>query len=287
MIGAGAHRMAFVGKFFRAAAASLMIVSTACLASARAAASEDELWDAELGADAGLPAGRIESAAALQLGQAAPMVLAEGADYLAVEEFDISGVMLGMPFSDIQTLFFKTKTLYSPRKRNSIVYTVASDWRHNLDYECRQRGVIAPQKLETCVLTLARRRGLLYPAELHMVRESTGETVSVYFTSNATENSVWKVEYQNDVNELEGAAEKFANQREKKILAFWDGVLDKYGAPNDADGDKWISSDNSFDPTMTAYYGRLELTDLGLAGRDAAINVKQSKENFKPKPYAF
>jgi hypothetical protein len=155
-----------------------------------------------------------------------------------------------------------------------------------LDYECRRQNILAPDKLEKCVLTAARSRGLLYPAELHLERLSTGETIDIYFTSNATENVVWKVVYKNDANELEGAAEKFANQREKKILAFWQSVLEKYGEPNGGE-DKWISSDNSFDPMMTAFYGRLELTDLGLAGRDAALNVKESRERFRPKAYSF
>jgi hypothetical protein len=212
--------------------------------------------------------------------------LNEDADYVDIENMDISGAMLGMPFEDIQTLFFRTKTLYSPREKDSIIYTLANDWRYNLDYECRQRGVIIPEKLEKCILSLAKARGLLYPAELHLERKSTGETIEIYFTSNATDNSVWKIVYKNDVNELEGDNPKFADQREKKVLAFWESVLEKYAAPNSG-GDKWISSDNSFDPMMTAYYGRLELTDRGLAGRDAAINVKESKEQFKPKPYSF
>jgi hypothetical protein len=215
------------------------------------------------------------------------MVLAEGADYIDVMNMDISGVMLNMPFQDVQTLFFKTKTLYEPRKVDSIIYTIAKDWRYNLDYECRGQGIIIPEKLEKCILSLARSRGLLYPSELHLERKSTGEKLDIYFTSNATDNKVWKVTYQNDVNEIEGANEKFANQREKKILAFWQSVLEKYGAPNTDDGDKWVSSDNSFDPKMQAFYGKLELTDIGITARDAAANVKDSKENFKPKPYSF
>ncbi|MDR3208323.1 MAG: hypothetical protein LBT45_00555 [Rickettsiales bacterium] len=245
--------------------------------------AEDEFG---LGDDDALPEGVVINATGIELGQIEAVVLNEDMDYADVENMDISGAMLGMPFEDIQTLFFKTKTLYTPRKDNSIIYTIATDWRYNLDYECRQQGVIVPDKLEKCVLSLARARGLLYPSELRLARPSTGETIDIYFTSNATDNVVWKIVYNNDANETEGAGAKFENQREKKILAFWENVLEKYAAPNSGN-DKWVSSDNSFDPMMTAYYGRLELTDLGLAGRDAALNVKQSKENFRPKPYSF
>lgn len=242
--------------------------------------------DYGLGDDAALPEGVIVNATGMVLGNAEAVVLNEGSDYVAVSDMDISGAMLGMTFQDVQTLFFKTKTLYTPRKKNSIIYTLANDWRYNLDYECRQQKVVIPEKLEKCILSLARSRGILYPSELHLERTSTGETIDIYFTSFATDNVVWKIVYKNDVNELEGAQEKFANQREKKILAFWENVLEKYGAPNSGD-DLWISSDNSFDPMMTAYYGILELSDLGLAGRDAAINVKESKERFVPKRYSF
>ncbi|MDR2770087.1 MAG: hypothetical protein LBB08_01400 [Rickettsiales bacterium] len=251
-----------------------------------AAPRADEDWGDELGDDAALPDGEIRNATGLALGDVEQVALDDGADFAAVEDMDIAGVMLSMPFSDVQTLFFKTKTLYEPRRHSSIIYSIASDWRYNLDYECRQNGTSVPGKLERCILSLARARGLLYPSELHLERRSTGETIGVYFTSNATDNVVWKIEYGNDANEVEGAGEKFENQRDKKVLAFWDHVLEKYGAPNSGP-DKWISSDNSFDPMMRAYFGKLELTDFGLAGRDAALNVRESKESFQPKNYSF
>ncbi len=210
----------------------------------------------------------------------------DGAGIAGVGGFDIAGVMLGMPFEDVQTLFFKTKGLYSPRKNNSIIYTIQKDWKYNLDYECRQQNIFAPADLENCINSLARNRGLLYASELHLVRENTGETVDIFFTSNATDNLVWRVVYNNDVNELEGDAEKFEHQREKKILSFWQSVLDKYGAPNSGT-DKWMSSNNSYDPMMTAYYGALDLTDMGRRASDEAKNIQQARENFQSKPYAF
>ena len=209
-----------------------------------------------------------------------------GASSAAVSGFDIAGIMLGMSFDDVQTLFFKTRGLYAPRKENSIIYSIAQDWKYNLDYECRQNGTVVPAELTKCINSLARNRGLMYASELHLVRENTGETITVYFTSNATDNVVWRVVYNNDVNELEGAAEKFENQRQKKILVFWQNVLDKYGAPNSGT-DKWISSTNAYDPMMTAYYGSLDLVDNGRNAADAAKNVKQARDYFQAKPYAF
>ncbi|MDR1697019.1 MAG: hypothetical protein LBR41_02235, partial [Rickettsiales bacterium] len=103
---------------------------------------------------------------------------------------------------------------------------------------------------------------------------------------NATDNVVWRVVYENDVNELSGDNPKFADQRDKKILAFWAEVLEKYSAPNSGN-DKWVSSDNSSTPTLTAFYGRLELADLGASARDDAENIRAARENFKAKSYAF
>ena len=34
-----------------------------------------------------------------------------------VSTFDIAGIMLGMPFEDVQTLFFKGGGLYAPREK--------------------------------------------------------------------------------------------------------------------------------------------------------------------------
>ena len=85
---------------------------------------------------------------------------------------------------------------------------------------------------------------------------------------------------------MEGEAEKFANIREKKLLAFWQGVLDKYGTPNSGE-DKWISSENAYDPMMQAFYGQLVLTDNGLNTTDSSENIQKARENFQAKPYAF
>ncbi len=212
--------------------------------------------------------------------------LNSGADIVDVKQFDIAGAMLGMSYDEISNLFFNTSSLYAPRKKNSVVYTINKDWKYNLDYECRQNKIIIPDKLEKCIYSLARNRGLLYVSEVHLERQFTGETVDIYFTSNATDNLVWKIVYNNDVNTLEGTNEKFANQREKKILTFWQSVLDKYGTPN-SDEDKWISSENSFDPMMKAYYGQLVLSDNGLNATDSANNIQSARDNFQAKPYAF
>ena len=212
--------------------------------------------------------------------------LNSGADVASVGAFDIAGIMLGMPFEDVQTLFFKSHGLYAPREKNGIIYTIHNDWKHNLDYECREQGIVVPAELENCINSLARNRGLMYASEVHLVRENTGETITVYFTSNATDNLVWRVVYNNDVNEVEGDAEKFTKQRENKILAFWQSVLDKYGSPNSGT-DKWISSTNSYDPMLIAYYGALDLVDNGRNATDHAKNIQQARENFRAKPYAF
>ncbi len=212
--------------------------------------------------------------------------LSHDEDPVDVKHFDIAGAMLGMDYNEIYNLFFSRNSLYAPRARNSVVYTVNKEWKYNLDYECRQNNVFVPEKLEKCIHSLAKSRGLLYVSEIHVERTFTGETIDVYFTSNATDNLVWKIVYTNDADKTEGSTEKFENIREKKILAFWQGVIDKYGMPNSGD-DKWISSENAYDPMMQAYYGQLVLTDNGLNTTDSSLNIQQARENFQAKPYAF
>ena len=209
-----------------------------------------------------------------------------GAMPVNVSGMDIAGIMLGMPYEDVYSLFHNGGAPYALRRDNAVVYTISKDWKSNLDYECRQQGIFVPAELTQCIRTLARNRGLLYASELHLVRDVTGETIDVFFTSNATDNVVWRVEYNNDVNDLEGDDEKFEDQREKKIMMFWQGVLDKYGVPNSGT-DMWITTTNAYDPTMTAYYGSLVLQDFGRYSSDAAKNVNQSREHFQVKPYAF
>ena len=209
-----------------------------------------------------------------------------GAGVVNVKQFDIAGVMLGMNYEEINNLFVNDSNLYAPRQKDSVIYTINKEWKYNLDYECRQNNIFVPEQLEKCINSLAQKRGLLYVSEIHLNRDFTGETIDIYFTSNATDNVVWKVVYKNDVNEMDGENEKFANQREKKILAFWQGVIDKYGIPNSGE-DKWISSENAYDPMMQAFYGQLILTDNGLNATDSAENIQKARENFQAKPYAF
>jgi len=212
--------------------------------------------------------------------------LNSGASVADVKQFDIAGAMLGMSYDEINNLYFGNSNLYAPRKKNSIVYTINKEWKYNLDYECRQNNIFVPEKLEKCIYSLAQNRGLLYVSEIHLERTFTGETIDIYLTSNATDNVVWKIVYNNDVNIMEGDNEKFANIREKKILAFWQGVIDKYGTPNSGE-DKWISSENAYDPMMQAFYGQLVLTDNGLNSIDSSENIQKARENFQAKPYAF
>ena len=212
--------------------------------------------------------------------------LNSGASVADVKQFDIAGAMLGMSYDAINDLFFNNSNLYAPRKKNSVVYTINKEWKYNLDYECRQNNIFVPSRLEKCIYSLAQNRGLLYVSEIHLERTFTGETIDIYFTSNATDNVVWKIVYNNDVDTMEGDDEKFANIREKKILAFWQGVVDKYGEPN-SDEDKWISSENGYDPMMQAFYGQLVLTDRGLNATDSSENIQKARENFQAKPYAF
>lgn len=208
-----------------------------------------------------------------------------GASPVAASDFDIAGIMLGMDFETAQMTARETG-LYVNRDKNSVIYSVHKDWQYNLDYECRQQKIFIPEKLEQCINSLAKSRGLLYASELHLVRKRTGETIDVFFTSNASNNVVWKIIYKNDVDDQEGDDEKFKNQREKKILAFWQNVLDKYGVPN-AGTDSWASSDNAYDPLMTAYYGELELIDCGKYEDDNSLNIQHAQDNFAAKPYAF
>ena len=214
------------------------------------------------------------------------ITLNSGSTGINVKQFDLAGAMLGMTYDEINNLFFNSSSLYAPVKNNSVVYTINKEWKYNLDYECRQNNIFIPDQLEKCIYSMARNRGLLYVSEIHLERSFTGETLDIYFTSNATDNQVWKIVYKNDVDKMEGDAEKFENQREKKILAFWSGVLDKFGEPN-AGEDKWASSENAYEPMMQAYYGELVLTDNGLMTTDSSENVQSARENFQAKPYAF
>ncbi|MDR2685477.1 MAG: hypothetical protein LBB23_01735 [Rickettsiales bacterium] len=254
--------------------------------------AEDEFFDSgfDIGADAGgeYLEGDITSSSENidfeMLGET--LALNAGESFANVHDFDISSIMLGMPFESVRILFFREAAIYRPATRNAITYTIPKEWKSNLDYECRQQKINAPAQLEKCINSAARKRGFLYPSEMRLERPSTGEKISVHFTSNATDNLVWKIIYTNDVDDIPGDAEKFTNQRDKKVLAFWQMVLQKYGTPNSGQG-RWISSDLPTDPLMDAGYGKLTLIDWGLYWDDDQENLDDALERFKSKQYAF
>ncbi|MDR0449167.1 MAG: hypothetical protein LBG89_01750 [Rickettsiales bacterium] len=229
-----------------------------------------------------------QSAAEFDLFANLPMSfpLNANSSFADVRDFDIAGIMLGMPFESVRIQFFREAGIYTPAKKNSIVYSIPENWRDNLDYECRLQKINAPAELDNCIKTAAKKRGFLYPETMRLERPETGEKIAAHFTSNATGNVVWKVEYSNDVNSKPGDAQKFANQREKKILAFWQMILEKYGAPNSGN-EFWVSSDNPADPFMRAGYGELGLVDNELKNRDNLDNYDDSRERFRAKPYSF
>ena len=91
-----------------------------------------------------------------------PVSLNDDADLINVNQFDISGIMLGMSYDDVYNLFFNDSGLYAPRKNNSVVYSINDEWKYNLDYECRQNNIFVTDKLNQCINSLARNRGVLY-----------------------------------------------------------------------------------------------------------------------------
>jgi hypothetical protein len=121
---------------------------------------------------------------------------------------------------------------------------------------------------------------------VHLERAKTGEKINLFFTSNATDNLVYKIEYKNDADDVPGRNQKFADQRDKKMLAFWKTVVKKYGMPNSGN-DQWIMSTNAYAPKMTAYAGALVLVDENQHVEDENKSVQQSRDNFRAKPYAF
>ncbi len=94
--------------------------------------------------------------------------LNSGADIVNVRQFDLAGIMLGMSYDEVHNLFFGGSGLYAPRRKNSVIYTINQDWKYNLDYECRQNKIYQPERLEKCIYSLARNRGLLYVSEIHL-----------------------------------------------------------------------------------------------------------------------
>jgi hypothetical protein len=199
-----------------------------------------------------------------------------------VKGFDVAGVMLGF---DLQ----RTKEVLRERRYRlkDIEYRIPEFFAYNYDSICREKSLLIPATLKSCIEGLARKDKMRYVASVKFARADTGEKVEVYFTSPVTGSKVWKVVYANDVNRTLGEAKNFQYQRDERRRAFWYSIKLKYGEPN-VEPNHWLLDTMAEHPTgLRAEFGRLTLENPQQNAFDYSEGWREAQRQFKYKEYSF
>jgi hypothetical protein len=206
----------------------------------------------------------------------------EAAQFERVKAFDVAGVMLGYDYPKAREVLRERRYRLS-----DVEYKIPEYFAFNYDSICREKNMLVPSMLKSCVEGLARKDKMRYVARVRYVRADTDERVDVYFTSPLTSNKVWKVVYENDVDKKMGDAQNFQYQRDERRRAFWYSVTLKYGEPN-VEPNRWLLDPNAEMPVgLTAEFGRITLENPQQNAFDITESHREARLQFKYKEYSF
>lgn len=194
--------------------------------------------------------------------------------------FDVSGIMLRMSRKQVEDAMKKRgfeKTSESFEIPNFI------KWRN--EEKCRNHGVVGYERLNSCVVQMAKQDKHYYLETAKFSRFGTKEDVTVKFTSNFTNNKVYKVTYKSLAPTLTGNSEKATYLRNIKVYDFWKKVNQKYGSPDNKDEVIWGLGGNK--PYLRAMSGVLTLEDPMLRELDFTRMSREDQRFINTDLYNF
>ena len=194
--------------------------------------------------------------------------------------FDISGIMLRMSLPQVEAAMMRRgfkKTMQKYEIPNFI------KWRN--EEKCRANGVVGYERLASCVVELSKKANHQYTETLKFAKYDTQEEVEVKFTSNFTDNKVYKVMYQSLAGTIRGNSAKAQYLRNIKIYDFWKKINQKYGEPDNKDEVIWGLGDNK--PYLQASTGFLVLEDPMLRELDYTRMSREDQKFINTDIYNF
>ena len=194
--------------------------------------------------------------------------------------FDISGLMLRMSKQQIEQTM-QNRGFQKVHEKFEIPNFIR--WRN--EEKCRAHGVVGYERLMNCVAETAQKNGHKYTQLLKFSKFDTKEHISVYFTSNFTNNKVYKIIYKSMSQTITGNSAKAIYLRNVKIYDFWKKVNQKYGAPDNKDEVIWGLGGNK--PYMQASSGYLVLEDPMLRELDYTRMSREDQRYMNTDLYNF
>lgn len=194
--------------------------------------------------------------------------------------FDISGAMLRMTFAQIDETITKRGYRRATQKLDIPNFI---RWRN--EDKCRASGVVGYERLNNCVIKIAKRDNYEYVETASYAKYDTKETIDVKFTSSFTNNKAYKIIYKSEAANITGNSQKAIYLRNIKIYDFWKKINQKYGSPDNRDDVIWGLGGNK--PYMQAGTGRLILEDPMLRELDYTRMSREDQRYMNTNLYSF
>jgi len=148
------------------------------------------------------------------------------------------------------------------------------------DHRCRQQRIWTPEALSQCIQDYACHEKTRYIAEATLQRKN--EFVTLYFTSNANDNALYKIIYVNKGDNSLNFTRVNKMKKQQRQTEFWNAVFDKYGYPDDEQKYIWGDPTKAYMKayvTGSAYDAYIILEDLRLSNEDyfAAMDIEAER----------
>jgi len=151
-----------------------------------------------------------------------------------VRAFDVSGFELGMTPAEVIEVAQDQKYAIV-RVEHGIPLHRTSLYEHR----CRLAQVHRPQELQSCIIDQAKEDEVYYISSMTLEKPSTAEKMQILFSSMATDNTVYKIYYENEGDNSLNFTRKNLAKKIRRRDAFWKLIYDTYGAPDDRENMIW------------------------------------------------
>lgn len=194
--------------------------------------------------------------------------------------FDVAGVMLQMSYAQAEEQLLKRGYRKTSQKMDIPNFI---KWRN--EEKCRNQGVVGYERLENCIILLAKKDNYQFISQAVFNKYDTKETVEVFLSSTFTNNKVYKVTYKTEAANVTGNSAKAVYLRNIKVLDFWKKISQKYGDPDNKDDVIWGLGLNK--PYLQATTGFLKLEDPVIKELDAERMAREDQRFIHSDIYTF
>ncbi len=194
--------------------------------------------------------------------------------------FDISGIMLRMNVKQVD------ETMQNRGFRKLLEkYSVPNFIKWRNEEKCRNSGVVGYERIVACVNEQAKKEKQQFIQITKYQKFDTKEEIEVTFTSNFTDNRVYKIQYKSMAANVTGNSPKAVYLRNIKIYDFWKKINQKYGKPDNKNDVTWGMGGNK--PYLKAKTGWLLLEDPMFRELDYTRMSREDQRYMNTDLYSF